>query len=189
MYEQNIKQKRVLEVHSKTSGIWKYIKNTGFLATLLLLAVTATLLIGSAAANGGSRQNSIVKVTEDTHSNLNIRIKNIESSAGQLIVFIYQYGNQFPMNPYKFIFVSKDQVSNGELVYSISNLVSGNYAVACIDDVNGNNTMDFSWGVPQEGYAFSNSSKRVGLRSIPTYKKCLFPLTESEQSISLSILY
>jgi uncharacterized protein (DUF2141 family) len=143
-------------------------------ASILILLI---LRLGIAMAEAPSNQVS-----------LSIHIAELANLKGNLIVFLYQYENQFPMNPYKYYYVSKSEFNaNGN--FTITELEPGEYALAVIDDQNANNSMDFSWGVPQEGYAFSNLSRSIGLFTLPTFKKCAFDCLGSTHSINLTMNY
>jgi uncharacterized protein (DUF2141 family) len=56
-------------------------------------------------------------------------------------------------------------------------LPEGEYAISLYHDVNDNNTLDTGlFGIPTEGYGFSNNVK--GLMGAPSFEKSKFSLTE-----------
>ncbi|MCI5056103.1 MAG: DUF2141 domain-containing protein [Flavobacteriales bacterium] len=128
-------------------------------------------------------------VGDDAKMSICLEFDQIESLEGNLIIFLYQYENQFPMNPFMHMAVKKSTLATMGDQYLIENLPVGKYAVAVIDDQNSNNNLDFSWGVPEEGYGFSNMTDNVGLFSLPTFKRCALNCTKSKNTINLKLNY
>jgi len=112
---------------------------------------------------------------------LRIDLSNIRNNKGYIYIFIYQYNNQFPYNPYKHYKVDKSKVKNGILIAQISNLeFKNNYAISIIDDENNNKNLDRWLGIPHEGYGFSNNVKPF--LSLPRYNDLCFNFRQSTKT-------
>jgi uncharacterized protein (DUF2141 family) len=112
---------------------------------------------------------------------LKIDLSNIRNNDGYIYIFLYQYKDQFPYNPYKHYKVNKSKVKNGVLTAQISNLdFKSNYAISLIDDENNNEDLDRWLGIPHEGYGFSNNVKPF--LSMPEFNELLFDFKQSKNT-------
>ncbi|MEJ6615612.1 MAG: DUF2141 domain-containing protein [Crocinitomicaceae bacterium] len=88
---------------------------------------------------------------------LTVQITNIRNSKGRIQLQIYRnqaaYSKQ---TPWRVKYVSKDDLKNKTLVYSIPSLESGVYGIAILDDEDQNTKMKYSWLMPDEGFGFSD---------------------------------
>ncbi|MEA2027999.1 MAG: DUF2141 domain-containing protein, partial [Campylobacterota bacterium] len=65
------------------------------------------------------------------------------------------------------------------LKYQFKNIPKGHYAIALFHDQNGNGELDYNiFGIPTEGYAFSNNPKVLGE---PNFEDAKFKLTNNIQ--------
>ncbi|MCX7954355.1 MAG: DUF2141 domain-containing protein [Bacteroidales bacterium] len=89
--------------------------------------------------------------------NVEVIITNIRSTKGQIIIKAYKDNKSFQDNqPYSTYKVNKNQMQKGTITITI-NLTPGIYGLALLDDENNNNTMDYNFfGIPTEGFGFSN---------------------------------
>lgn len=127
-----------------------------------------------------SIQNSDTKPSKNTGI-LKINFSNIRNNDGYIYIFLYQYKNQFPYNPYKHYKVSKSKVENGLLTAQISDLEFRNsYAISLIDDENNNEDLDRWLGIPHEGYGFSNNVRPF--LSMPNYSELVFDFKHSKST-------
>lgn len=84
-----------------------------------------------------------------------LKISNIQKQEGRLQLQIYKDEASFKAEkPYKQIRISKDEMSNHYLEYTVR-LEAGTYGFSFLDDENSNGKMDFGL-LPQEGFAFAN---------------------------------
>ena len=118
---------------------------------------------------------------------LDISLSNIRNTEGYIYIFIYSYENQYPYEPYKYYKVKKQNVKNGYLTARISELqLKNEYAISLIDDENNNEDLDRFFGIPQEGYGFSNNIKPF--LSLPKYDDLTFDFSKSKK-LSLKLQY
>lgn len=124
---------------------------------------------------------------ENDDCTLSIELTNVRSTKGQLFIFIYNYENQFPDNPFKYYTIDKSEIKNNRIMVNIPQLNKGNYAISIIDDENKNDDLDRFLGIPTEGYGFSNNIRP--LLSIPDYNELIFLLDKKWMKLKLSMQY
>lgn len=123
----------------------------------------------------------IEAIQEEKTGTLKIGLSNIRNNNGYIYIFLYQYDNQYPYNPYKHYKVDKSKVKDGVLIAKISNLAfRTNYAISLIDDENNNEDLDRWLGIPHEGYGFSNNVKPF--LSLPKYNDLCFDFKQSKHT-------
>ncbi len=129
------------------------------------------------------------EASQKADSKLTVLFDNIRNKEGKIYVFIYNYENQYPENPYLNFEINKQVVSDyGTLKFTIpENLSKGNYAVSVLDDENANEDLDFFLGLPLEGYGFSNNVSPF--LSMPNYEDLLFDLSTHKKTINLTLQY
>jgi uncharacterized protein (DUF2141 family) len=128
---------------------------------------------------------SFTNTEKPTDYNLYLNLSNIRNTEGYLYVFVYNFENQYPYEPFKYYKVAKNKVKDGKLKVIIKNLPFHNYyALTLIDDENNNEDLDRWLGIPSEGYGFSNNINP--LFSLPEYKELIFtPKSNLELDIFL----
>ncbi|MDD3437352.1 MAG: DUF2141 domain-containing protein [Candidatus Gastranaerophilales bacterium] len=130
----------------------KYLKN-------IVLALILSLVV-----------NNIVNA-----ANINIKVTNIKNIKGVIRVGIINKEKDFPYDAFtgKKVTVSGDSVS-----IKFTGLAPGEYAIAVHHDENHNDKLDKNvFGVPLEGYCFSNNVK--ALTAPPKFKYAKFILDTS----------
>ena len=145
---------------------------------LSLIWIAALLLVLTSFTNASDAETT----------SLSVRMGNIRSSEGQIYVFLYNYENQYPKHPFHHYKVSKANVKDGYLKFTIPDLSHGEYVISLIDDENMNDDLDRTFGVPTEGFAFSNN-KSVSLSGLPAYGELKFKVDEGNSKVNLFIRY
>lgn len=127
--------------------------------------------------------------TQRAQAQLTVQLDNIRNNSGKLYIFVYNYENQYPDNPYLNFEIDKALVSKfGTLKYILpSPLVIGKYGISILDDENANEDLDLFLGVPREGYAFSNNV--TPFMSFPEYQTILFDLDTEKKTIFITLQY
>jgi uncharacterized protein (DUF2141 family) len=120
-------------------------------------------------------------------STLSIEFTDVRNTDGTLYIFIYNYQNQYPDNPYKHFEIDKRHVNCNRLLVNIPDMVKGKYAISILDDENANEDMDFFFGIPTEGYAFSNNVRPI--LSMPDYEDILFDFQGENKLLKLKMRY
>ena len=118
---------------------------------------------------------------------ISIKITDISNSKGIMQLQLYRSQKTFAAEtPYKTYRISKKNVSDKTLLYTIKGLSPGNYGVALLDDENDNKKMDYGWIYPNEGFGFSNYY-HTGW-SKPSFNEFKFYLNK-DQAINLKVRY
>lgn len=126
---------------------------------------------------------------DDQNVLLTLKFENIRNNKGKLFVFVYNYENQYPDNPYLNFEIDKSFVSKfGTLKFEIPTyLAEGRYAVSVLDDENANEDLDLFLGLPLEGFAFSNNV--FPMLSLPNYEDILVDVNANSKILFLKVNY
>ncbi len=89
--------------------------------------------------------------------NIELTIKGITSNEGSFLVGVFldeeSFRKEIPIKEFNF---SKKDQKDGELKANLT-LEKGTFGLSLLDDKNNNKKMDFNFfGIPKEGYGFSN---------------------------------
>lgn len=127
----------------------------------------------------------LLAFTQPTTTTLTVEVDNIKNTSGKNIIVGVFEKSTFPT-------IGKAKYEKSVIAYkgkaSINfDLSKGVYAIAVYHDLNGNKTLDKSiFGIPKEPYGFSKNFKpRL---SAPEFSDCSFELTESANTISISLI-
>lgn len=92
----------------------------------------------------------------DTHT-LTIAFEGVKYNTGSFLIGIYKDEESWKQRkPAKEIIAEKSSLKDGRMTFVIEGLEPGHYGLAVLDDANGNETVDFGWLFPKEGFGFSN---------------------------------
>ena len=135
---------------------------------MTFLRIFAALLVGSAAQA----------------ADLTVNITDLRSGDGQIMVFVVNtdaaWNNQ--ARPVKAQMLAA-QAGGVELVFK--DLPAGSYAVQVVHDENGNSKLDMNaFGIPLEGYGFSNNPRVPGR---PTFNDARFELGSDAQKVVVQL--
>lgn len=113
-----------------------------------------------------------------------IEVQGVQSSNGNINIAVYNQAESFLK--FEGVYLSDSTRANaGHTQVKISNLPSGEYALAVFHDENGNNILDTNWlGIPKEPVGFSNA--RMKTFGPPSFKDCSFRLS-SNQAVKISL--
>ena len=91
---------------------------------------------------------------------LTIEITNIRFEKGWIRLGLYNHPDQFPVNPSRTYDFKKTSLKEGMMEIILDDILPGTYVISLLDDVNGNDQMDYKLiKIPSEGYGFSNNIK------------------------------
>jgi uncharacterized protein (DUF2141 family) len=81
-----------------------------------------------------------------------------------------------------------ESVSNAHAEIDFNAIPPGQYALVCYHDENSNRKFDQNaFGMPLEGYCFSNNVKPT--LSAPNFSQCAFEYKGGDQTISITMIY
>ena len=122
-----------------------------------------------------------------SHCKLSIEFTNIRNTKGVLYIFMYNYENQYPDNPFRHYAIDKKNIRSKRLLVNIPDLEPGKYGISIFDDENSNEDMDFFLGLPTEGFAFSNNVRP--LLSLPEFEDIVVDMNKSHEKMRLKMKY
>ena len=132
-------------------------------------------------------------------SDLTVIIDGIRSSAGSLMIGLYDSDEHFQKaikNSAKVGLLNDSARLIGLSMRAISgmqsavftNLQPGAYAIIVFHDENDNGKLDENgWGVPTEGYGFSNNAE--GFLSSPSFKDAAVTLDQADKTVEIRLNY
>lgn len=116
------------------------------------------------------------------HVPLKIRVKNIESNEGRIMIAVYNTADSFLKRAFKVMAIQTDSVSKAPISLC---LPTGIYAISLFQDANNNGVLDTgTFGIPTEKYGFSNDAE--GFMGPPSFKSASFKL-EKETMIAITL--
>lgn len=127
-----------------------------------------------------------VQTPSDAKFDLHLSVSAVSSAKGWIEFALYRNPDTFAKvgTTYR---LSRTDAQKGLVTYTFKDLEAGKYAVVVYHDVNQNKICDKNFfGVPTEGYAFSNNV-RPNL-SVPSFEDCSFKF-QQDRNISIKMVY
>lgn len=122
-------------------------------------------------------------VMAEAQNNLEVRIDNIKSDDGDILIGLYDDGHNFPR---KVVDGRIVKASKGGVMVSFHDLKPGPYAISVLHDENSNKDMDQSKiGIPKEGFGFSNNARASF--GPPSFDKAKIELQPGKKDTLISI--
>lgn len=126
-------------------------------------------------------------VTGQSDNTLKVLITGLHSSNGSVLVSLFNQEKGFPSQSGKAFKKEKINIVGGIASAIITDIPPGSYAIAVLHDENNNLEMDTRiFGLPKEGYGFSNNAK--GLFGPPSFKDARFAYSPT-QIVKINIRY
>jgi uncharacterized protein (DUF2141 family) len=114
-------------------------------------------------------------------SELIVSIDHIKNDQGSVLVQLFQGEENYKTNKSQEYAMLTAKTGKGELRFK--NLKPGEYVVRMFHDENNNNLMDANaFGMPTEGYGFSNEA--VGNMGPPQYKDMVVTIKSGDQVVN-----
>ncbi len=110
---------------------------------------------------------------------LNIKINGLKNSIGKILLTLEDESG-------KKIASTSETIANNQCNISIDGIMAGKYSIYYFHDENNNNELDSKFGIPKEGYGFSNNAK--GTFGPPPIEERIMNITSNE-SIELKPEY
>ncbi|MGB3639873.1 MAG: DUF2141 domain-containing protein [Rivularia sp. (in: cyanobacteria)] len=122
-------------------------------------------------------------------ANLTVAIKGIENQKGQVCLRIYESERGFPLGNSSELKSQCTNITGNSLKQQFAGLKKGTYAIAVIDDQNGNNKLDRDFlGIPEEGFGISNNPTVSIKTGTPKFEKASFSFFKN-QTIEIEMKY
>ncbi len=122
-------------------------------------------------------------------SGVQITISGLRNDKGNVLISLFRNDRGFPGEPQHAFRTYRLYIRSGKSITSISDLPSGNYAIAVLHDENGDLTMNKNWlGIPKEGFGFSNNA--MGTFGPPAFSKARVQVEKGQVSqLEINIRY
>ncbi len=119
--------------------------------------------------------NNLINVTKENNTNsLKITLNGLRNSNGKIMLTIEDLsGNK--------IASTSEIIVNKQCHILMKNIASGKYSISYFHDENNNKELDSKFGIPKEGYGFSNNAK--GKFGPPSLEKRTMVITNSESIV------
>jgi uncharacterized protein (DUF2141 family) len=119
---------------------------------------------------------------------LHVTVKGLRNDNGNVLLALYNGKAGFPENAEKAVDKVSVSIRDGKAQADFQLSRSGSYAVCVLHDENNNGVMDKGlFGVPLEGYGFSNDA--MGVMSAPSFEDAAVRVSGSEHHIVINIKY
>jgi uncharacterized protein len=119
--------------------------------------------------------NNIVDLSEDNSKNtIKITLNGLRNNNGKIMLTLEDLsGNK--------VASTSETIANKQSLIIINNITSGKYTISYFHDENNNKELDSKFGIPKEGYGFSNNAK--GKFGPPSLEKRTMVITNSKSII------
>jgi len=116
-------------------------------------------------------------------ADLTIRVTDVKSSQGKLMVAVYDSADRFLRRPLQ---TARVAAAAGTVDVVIKDLPAGGYGIALFHDANDNGKMDSNaMGIPLEDHAFSNNA--LGNMGPPSFEQVKFALPADGATATISL--
>jgi len=108
---------------------------------------------------------------------ITVVVDNIVEIKGKMMIGIYNSDSTFMKKVYSgyAVTLSEEEIVDSSIKVELEPLPEGEYAISLYHDVNSNDNLDTgAFGIPKEGYGFSNNAK--GFMGPPDYEQAKFSL-------------
>jgi len=118
--------------------------------------------------------------------NITVKATGINNAKGIMEFALYNNSKVFPEVGKTYRLIRK-KVSSKEVSVTFVNVPVGKYAACIYHDVNSNNNCDKNFfGIPTEGYGFSNNIRPVF--SAPSFEDCAI-YVKADRVVSIKLIY
>jgi uncharacterized protein (DUF2141 family) len=126
----------------------------------------------------------IIANAQDTKSvTLKVTIENVESNEGQILAELHTQ-DTFMRSPGIQQFMSN--AKTGSISFVFEDVKPGTYAISSMQDINGNQQMDYDYlGMPSEKYGMSNNKRSMGP---PSFQDSQFEVAEENLEINIRFI-
>lgn len=129
------------------------------------------------------------KVNANNTASLTVIVNGINNQKGEICMGVYSKAQGFPMNTDKVLKSACVQPTGSTLTHTFSVLKPGSYAVAVIDDQNGDRKLNTDFfGIPKEGFGISQNPTVSIATGTPSFYDASFFIKQSK-TINIDMKY
>ncbi|QLE59577.1 DUF2141 domain-containing protein [Nostoc sp. TCL26-01] len=119
-------------------------------------------------------------VNAEATTKLTVVVNGIRHQKGEICLRVYASEKGFPMSDTSEVQSGCTRITGKSISKSFYGLKPGKYAVAVVDDQNGNHKLDSDFfGIPKEGFGISNNPTVSIQTGTPKFNKSSFAVTKS----------
>ena len=128
-------------------------------------------------------------VNAEPSTTLTVVVDGIKNKKGEVCMGVYSSSQGFPMSTNDVIKSACVQPTGSTLTHEFSGLQPGNYAVAIVDDQNGDRQLnkDF-FGIPQEGFGISRNPTVSIATGTPSFYDASFILMPNQNTTMIILM-
>ncbi len=131
---------------------------------------------------------TFVKAQNPNVSIVRVEIIGLKNNNGKVLITLFDKEKGFPENHKNALKSSVMEIKNKQAFIEFSCKPQTEYAIALLHDENNNGDMDKNFfGIPKEGYAFSNNY-RPTIKS-PSFKQASFKASGEKMTLKLDMIY
>ena len=121
-------------------------------------------------------------------ADLEVTVRGARSDSGAVLISLFPPMNDFPGDGRRAVANVSARIVNGTATVVIPGVQPGGYAIAAAHDENGNGKLDTGlFGIPQEGYAFSNDA--TGTLGPPSFTAARFVVRDGKAAVTMTLRY
>jgi uncharacterized protein (DUF2141 family) len=133
--------------------------------------------------------NFAFKVNAEPTSTLTVVVKGIKHKQGQICIRVFANGEGFPLGDANEVKSGCVNITGSSVKKQFSGLRPGIYAVAVVDDQNGDYKLNRDFlGIPQEGFGISNNPTVSMKKGVPKFSDASF-LLQKNTTIKIFMKY
>ena len=153
-----------------------------------LTSVFACILTMLAAAAPASAPVVVLAARRIPDARLRVRVTGLRDSTGQVICTLYDSPGAFPSDSNRAVGHAVVAIRDRGAECDFAGIAPGKYALVAFHDENSNGEFDRTWfGMPKEGYAFSNNVRPVF--APPSFKAAAFDYAGGELWLTIAMRY
>ena len=131
----------------------------------------------------------ISAVNAEPTTKLTVVVNGIRHQKGDICLRVYASEKGFPMSDTSEVQSGCTKITGKSVTKRFYGLKPGRYAVAIVDDQNGNRKLDTDFfGIPKEGFGISNNPTVSIQTGNPKFNKSSFTVTK-DTTINISVKY
>nr|WP_258000120.1 DUF2141 domain-containing protein [Fischerella thermalis] len=128
-------------------------------------------------------------VQAEPATTLTVVVNGIKHQQGQICLKVYASEKGFPLDETSGVQSGCTKITGSSVKKQFFGLKPGNYAVAVVDDQNGDYKLNRDFlGIPQEGFGVSNNPTISVITGTPKFNKASFPL-QKNTTINIEMKY
>ncbi|QSJ16129.1 DUF2141 domain-containing protein [Nostoc sp. UHCC 0702] len=133
--------------------------------------------------------NLAIPVNAESTAKLTVIVKGINHQNGQICLRVYSGEQGFPFSDTSEIQSGCVKITGSSITKNFQSLNPGTYAVAVVDDQNGDYKLNSNFfGIPEEGFGVSRNPTISARTGAPKFQQASFPL-KKDTTINIFMKY